>query len=87
MQEYRRYVTPLGHACDVREVQASDGRRWHAKMGSRSFYLSAARHLPQGADEGQVMRGVLNGVDGELIRDRSMMVPDYEAPLLPEDFD
>ena len=87
MVEYRKLRTPLGHDCEIREVAAGDGRRWHVKVKGRSFYLSAARSLPVDADEERIWRGVLNGVDDELVHDRSMMAPDYETPLLPRDFE
>lgn len=87
MDGYRKLLTPLGYDCEIREVAAGDGRRWHVKVKGRSFYLFAARRLPVDADEDRIWRGVLKGVDGELVRDRSMMAPDYEAPLVPEDFE
>ncbi len=87
MAEYRKSRTPSGHECEIREVAAGDGRRWHVKVEGRSFYLWAARHLSAHADEERISRGVLRGIDNELSRDRSMMAPDYEAPLLPQDFE
>ncbi len=87
MNEYRKLRTPLGHDCEVCEVKAGGGRRWHVKVKGRSFYLWAERHLPVDGSEEVIWRGVLNGVDDELVSDRRGMAPDYEAPLLPQNFE
>ena len=91
MTEYLKRRTPAGRESEVREVPADDGRRWHVKVqrrdGPGSFYLWAARHLPPGADEERIWHGVLRGIDDELSRDRSKMAPDYDVPLLPQDFE
>jgi len=94
MAEYLKLRTPLGNDCEVREVTkpGMDGRRWHVRTKDgegkqRTFYLWVGRHLPGGLSEERVLLGVLNGVDDELVRDRSMMAPDYEAPLLPQNFE
>jgi hypothetical protein len=86
--EYRKLTTPLGHQCEIREVAGkSHGRRWHVRVKGSSFHLWADRYLPTDATEERIWRGVLNGVDDELVRDRSKMDPDYEAPLVPQNFE
>jgi hypothetical protein len=39
------------------------------------------------ASEDRIERGVLNAVDDELTQPRERMPPDYEAPILPENFE
>jgi hypothetical protein len=85
--EYRTLRTPLGHECQVREVPAGHGRRWHVKVKGRSFYLYAGRRLSLATDEEHVWRAVLSGVDEELVSDRSHMAADYESPLSPQNFE
>ena len=89
MVVYRKLRTPSGHDCEVREVlvPGARGRRWHVKIAGRSFFLWADRHLPAAASEERIWQGVLNGVDDELAQDRTMMTNDYEAPLLPQNFE
>jgi hypothetical protein len=91
VSEYLKKRTQSGRECEVREVQAANGRRWHVKAtrrdGPGSFYVWAEKHLPAGPDEERIWRGVLHGIDDELARDRSKMASDYDVPLLPQDFE
>lgn len=85
-------LTPLGAACEVREVQVSSGRRWHVKVTDaagqdRAFYLWAERSLPPYVSEVGLWRGVLGAVDDELTQTRAQGEVDYELEVLPRHFE
>jgi hypothetical protein len=90
-KEYRQLKTPNGRTCFVREVETGSGRRWQVRVEDRkegppTFFLWADKHIPANMDQDGLMLGVLRAVDVELQHPRKKMAPDYDSPILPDDF-